>query len=150
MRIGFRVLAVVGMIGVVVLGSHASASGFFNMPTSLRQCLGVGFGAGYHAPLLLGPVHRAPTASQSVIRVRQPFAPAGHTGFTQPSRLGLAHPPTGHGYSDPYAAGYPMPATTETYAWPTARQPSFQAPMPATPTTTYQGHEVIPAPEPAR
>lgn len=36
-------------------GAVAEGAGRFNMPTSLSQCLGYGYGAGYHAPLQLAP-----------------------------------------------------------------------------------------------
>jgi hypothetical protein len=45
-------------VAVVVTsaGQAAFAAGYWNMPGNVCQCIGCGFGAGYHAPLLLGPI----------------------------------------------------------------------------------------------
>lgn len=67
--------------------SVSFASGWYNMPTSLEQCLGVGFGPGYHAPLLLGPKLKSKIASQRIVRVPAPLAPAPACGFGSASCL---------------------------------------------------------------
>ncbi len=54
----------------------ALGSGFYNMPTDARQCLGVGFGPGYHAPMVLVRPWKAKTASQGITWVHAPLRPA--------------------------------------------------------------------------
>jgi hypothetical protein len=34
----------------------ASATGYWNMPSTFCQCVGCGYGAGHHAPYVLGPI----------------------------------------------------------------------------------------------
>jgi hypothetical protein len=63
----------------------AAGVGYYNMPTSLPQSLGMGFGPGYHAPLLLGPKMKAPIAAQSVRRLPAPLPPPACGGFDAPS-----------------------------------------------------------------
>ena len=53
----------------------AQAGGWYHMPTSFCQCMGWGFGPGYHAPLMLGPRNCAPTIPHRVIHL--PAAPYG-------------------------------------------------------------------------
>ncbi len=59
----------------------ATAAGYYNLPTSLPQCLGLGYGPGYHAPLLLGRALRAETATQPVRRLPAPLSPPQAYGF---------------------------------------------------------------------
>lgn len=40
----------------MALPENAEAIGYYNVPGSFCQCFGYGCGAGYHAPLCLGPV----------------------------------------------------------------------------------------------
>lgn len=58
---------------LVATGGRCEAAGWWNMPTSLRQCLGYGFGPGYHAPMLMTPPCNSNVAAQGVIyRVHAP------------------------------------------------------------------------------
>jgi hypothetical protein len=71
-------------IAAAVLAAPASGAGYYNMPTSLPQCLGMGFGPGYHAPMVLGPMMKAGIASQPVKRVPAALA-APYGGFDAPA-----------------------------------------------------------------
>lgn len=138
--------------------SAASAAGYYNMPTSLRQCLGMGFGPGYHAPLLLGPSLKAGTATKPVTRLPMPLAPPATAGFTATPTLfsGAEFPyvPTGM-TEQPVSPSLPAesihPAAMDdgtTIGTPIRRTPSSArtAPIFAPPT---QG-EIIPLPQPTR
>ncbi|MEN1679366.1 MAG: hypothetical protein AAGJ46_07205 [Planctomycetota bacterium] len=58
---------------VVMLAAPAAAGWPFNMPSNVRQQLGVGFGPGYHAPLVLATPCRAPLEAQRIqYRFRAP------------------------------------------------------------------------------
>ncbi len=48
--------------------------------------MGMGFGPGYHAPLLLGPKLKAKIASQPVRRLPAPLPPPPCGGFDGPSQ----------------------------------------------------------------
>src|SRR3954451_15675032 len=47
------------VIVVFYWGAVTQAVGYFNLPGTLLQYSGHGFGGGYHAPLILGPVQFA-------------------------------------------------------------------------------------------
>jgi hypothetical protein len=49
------------------------AAGYWNVPSTFCQCIGYGCGAGYHAPLVLGPVSHAGWLDHNEIRL--PYAP---------------------------------------------------------------------------
>jgi hypothetical protein len=51
----------------------ASGAGLWNLPTTARQYWGVGYGAGYHAPLVVGNPWRGTAASPGVSRVPAPL-----------------------------------------------------------------------------
>jgi hypothetical protein len=50
--VALAALAAVGAPGV----ERSRAAGYFNMPGNMMQRTGHGYGAGYHAPLILGPI----------------------------------------------------------------------------------------------
>jgi hypothetical protein len=67
--------AVAAIVAIEVIGTaQARAAGYYNLPGNFCQCWGHGFGAGYHAPLILGP----PTCRGccSCNERRLPYAPA--------------------------------------------------------------------------
>ncbi|MGL4512056.1 MAG: hypothetical protein ACRCT8_03125 [Lacipirellulaceae bacterium] len=111
-------LAVAALVtGVLVTGllvaSSASANGRFNMPTSVPQCVGVGFGPGYHAPMVLGPWWKSWSGQQKLDRVGTPLAPPTAAGdFCGPSSV------------DSSWDAYQAPATDGGYA----PQPTLPAP----------------------
>jgi hypothetical protein len=51
-----RLISSLLCLAAVLWAIPALGAGYWNMPSSVYQCLGYGCGAGYHAPLLLGPV----------------------------------------------------------------------------------------------
>lgn len=67
------------MLSCVALGftwmpGECTAAGRWNMPSTTAQWMGCGFGAGYHAPRVLGPSWKGTTASPGVRRSRYPLA----------------------------------------------------------------------------
>lgn len=46
----------VAVVFVSIAVRAASATGYWNVPSTICQCFGYGCGAGYHAPLVLGPI----------------------------------------------------------------------------------------------
>ena len=93
------------------------AAGFWNMPSNLRQFMGYGNGAGYHAPLVLGPITWNEWYRTNEYRV--PYAPTpcngcGCGGYPcsggQPYSTEPANMPTGHPEVAPApAAAYHAP-----------------------------------------
>lgn len=74
-----------------------AASGFFNMPTTLPQCLGVGFGPGYHAPMVMKPYYLAWNEGKGIVRANpHRFPPIYHTQaaipYDTPATLGYNSP----------------------------------------------------------
>jgi len=56
----------------------AAAIGYWNMPGTFCQCFGCGWGAGYHAPLVLGPMSCEGFCGPDVVRLpSSPSAPHG-------------------------------------------------------------------------
>lgn len=125
-------------IALALCPALAHGAGYYNMPTSWQQCLGVGFGPGYHAPLLLGPKMTAPIASQRIHRLPGPLPPPPRgAGFAGPTCLdcGFGSHPVAYGSSaayeheapfEPYAA----PTYTEIATPPVFAGPSLGAPKP--------------------
>src|SRR5437764_889079 len=55
-QISMACVAMAATIAIVAIGpARVRAAGYYNMPSNFCQCCGHGFGAGYHAPLVLGP-----------------------------------------------------------------------------------------------
>lgn len=90
---------------LLLIAAPAPGAGWYNLPTSLQQCMGLGFGPGHHAPMLLGPVMKVPTSAQRIQRL--PSAPQsagahgcfGAPGLIEPSGMGAypavwSHPNT--------------------------------------------------------
>ncbi|TWT93392.1 hypothetical protein Pla108_38860 [Botrimarina colliarenosi] len=73
------------LVAVVALASPALGAGYYNMPTSWQQCLGLGCGPGYHAPMLLGPMMKSGIAAQRVQRLPAALTPPACGGFDAPS-----------------------------------------------------------------
>lgn len=106
-------------LAVAAAGANsAEAAGFWNMPSNLRQSLGMGVGPGYHAPLALGRTMRATVAAQPVKRMpHAPIAPAAcQNGFYgEMSSLAGSYQSMPH-LADPYSSqpydthqGYGLP-----------------------------------------
>jgi hypothetical protein len=73
----------------------AGATGYWNLPSTFCQCMGIGWGAGYHAPFVLGPVRCDGWCDHKEVRLPHPPAtPCGYYGnwgcnchVGQPSRV---------------------------------------------------------------
>lgn len=89
--------------------SESLGAGYFNMPTDLRQCLGVGFGPGYHAPMLLGPALKAGIEAKRLRRVPAAYAPSAPAWGGAPAAWsdGCAGPDCGGGWESYLAAPHP-------------------------------------------
>jgi hypothetical protein len=61
-------------LAVFSVAAPAGATGYWNMPSTFCQCMGVGWGAGYHAPLLLGPIRCDGWCNNKEVRL--PFSPS--------------------------------------------------------------------------
>ena len=56
-RHGLLIVATLAALGVAgAVAPSASATGYWNLPGTICQCAGCGYGAGYHAPFVLGPI----------------------------------------------------------------------------------------------
>jgi len=86
---------VIGAALFLTSGVPASATGYWNMPSSCCQLLGYGCGAGYHAPLVLGPINWSDWCTHNEVRL--PYSPAvpygwsgcsqGGSGFAAPTLM---------------------------------------------------------------
>jgi hypothetical protein len=87
----FSFVVVTSAICLLQVGSQpVEAAGYWNVPSNFCQCAGCGFGGGYHAPLVLGPMSCHGWCAKNHYRL--PHAPApcygcGHCGggFEQPT-----------------------------------------------------------------
>jgi hypothetical protein len=82
-----RLICSIGGALVVLAAPVASAVGLWNLPTTGRQFLGVGYGAGYHAPLVVGAPWRGKAASPGVTRISAPLFGTAHVLGHYPSSL---------------------------------------------------------------
>jgi hypothetical protein len=73
----FLVVAFAVLVSATVT-AQASAAGYWNMPGTHAQRAGHGYGGGYHAPLILGPVQC--DGWEWGAPVRLPFAPVPYYG----------------------------------------------------------------------
>jgi hypothetical protein len=75
------VLCLAVVFGVVLEGAYikeARAAGYWNMPGTHAQRTGHGYGGGYHAPLMLGPVRCDGWGLGN--QVRLPYSPTPYYG----------------------------------------------------------------------
>jgi len=73
-RSNILVSTTIGAALVLTSSIPANASGYWNMPSSFSQHWGYGFGAGYHAPMILGPIRW--DGWQAPNEVRLPYSPS--------------------------------------------------------------------------
>lgn len=94
-------LAAAAML-VMLFAASTHAGGYFNMPSSLRQCLGYGHGPGYHAPMRLAPAWKAPGAAQPIRRTRSLPSSADFSRLDSfgPAPIPDRTTPYGYGYFD--------------------------------------------------
>lgn len=125
-----RLLAVAAAICLLTdhLNTGCQAAGIWNMPSNLRQTMGMGFGPGYHAPMVKNYWFTSKLASQPVKRVlRSPQAsscPGGFCGLM--TSLEGGQPGESHLYHV---------------------QPSYHAPVPSQPPMYHQqSWQAVPRP----
>jgi hypothetical protein len=74
-RLAIGFVPAIALLAGLSIAAPAGASGYWNVPSSLCQCVGCGWGAGYHAPFVLGPITCANWCSHNEVRVQYPPAP---------------------------------------------------------------------------
>src|SRR4051812_21621356 len=67
------IMATIMALSVLNCTTIVRAMGYYNLPGSFCQCCGCGFGGGYHAPLVLGPIAHGYLSAPNVVRL--PYAP---------------------------------------------------------------------------
>lgn len=110
-----RSTALFATLAIAILATNAAhGAGWYNMPTNLRQCMGMGFGPGYHAPLVLVQPCRSHVAAQGIQYTRHPLQPAscqhGYCGqmTTLAPQAPMPHVEASYAGAMPYA-GATMP-----------------------------------------
>lgn len=136
-----HLLSVLTVASVALASVEASGAGYFNMPTNLRQCLGYGYGPGYHAPMLLGPMIKAGIEAQRLRRTPSAFAPPPRTWSHGPSAWHGASAGSGCGGWDSYMAAPSYSGSgTPTLAAPLGASPSYGGAEVIAPGTSLQSH----------
>jgi hypothetical protein len=102
---------------IIVLGSAAvaSATGYWNMPGTFCQWSGHGYGGGYHAPLVLGPVTYECLSTPNDVRLPcapNPYACAPYYGNGGGCGCGGSQPTMMSPSVQPVPARQVMPETT--------------------------------------
>jgi hypothetical protein len=125
---------VLGIVGALAAADSARAVGYWNLPGSGCQCWGVGFGAGYHAKFVLGPITWDECFAHNEVRL--PYAP---------------QPPYGccnYGYG--YAYGEPslLTPTAGPVEVPTLAPTSVPVEVIPTPAEPEPASQPLPEPEP--
>jgi hypothetical protein len=95
MRLSQLTICTAMLLAILSIVTPAGAAGYWNLPGTFCQCMGVGWGAGYHAPLVLGPIDYHHWCDHNEVRL--PYSPASMGGCygyggcgcldCQPSRL---------------------------------------------------------------
>src|SRR4051812_3360567 len=85
-RRSFTTFLVALMLAAIANSRTAQATGYWNMPGTFCQWCGCGFGGGYHAPLVLGPLT--------------------HECFEGPNEIRMAQAPNPYGCAQPGGGGY--------------------------------------------
>lgn len=141
----------------LVAAPPAEGAGLWNLPTNLRQCLGIGFGPGYHAPFVTQVPVLSKTATQPTIYTLHPPRASGcPSGFCEGmSSLGgyapvayetHVHGPHVHGapvgYGAPGVSPNPAPVF---YGAPTPTLAPSQSPISAEPVARPPGEPASPS-----
>ncbi|MEX2308514.1 MAG: hypothetical protein WD738_13015 [Pirellulales bacterium] len=108
-------VALVSAASVWLQGKPARAAGYWNVPSTFCQCVGCGWGAGYHAPLVLGPISCQGWCDPKEVRL--PYSPAPSYGcyanggccFGQPTHLESAVLPPSAAAPAPVSAIFAPP-----------------------------------------
>jgi hypothetical protein len=77
----YRQLLSVSIVAAALIATSATtvhATGYWNLPSNFCQCIGCGFGAGHHAPLVLGPANWDGICAHNEVRL--PYAPSAPYG----------------------------------------------------------------------
>ncbi|QDU87812.1 hypothetical protein Pla175_11790 [Pirellulimonas nuda] len=122
-------------LGILLCAASAYGSGFYNMPSQGQQCLGMGFGPGYHAPMLLVRPWKPTSVGQGITWVRAPLRPQA------PAYEVAIHPQAGGAHWGPSNVGDGFGAPSVLAAPP---QPAYAAP-PA-PRNAPPTSEAVPRP----
>ncbi|QDT68610.1 hypothetical protein MalM25_15330 [Planctomycetes bacterium MalM25] len=127
-----RLLCVLTVAGMTLAASGSLGAGYYNMPTNLRQCLGYGYGPGYHAPMLLGPMMKSGIEAQRLRRTPSAFAPPPRAWAHGPTAWRGGCAGTGGGGWESYLAAPGHPGSGS---------PSLATPLGS--ASGYGGPEVI-------
>jgi hypothetical protein len=106
-------ISIVAAALVAISATTSHATGYWNLPSNLCQCLGCGFGAGHHAPLVLGPANWDGICAHNEVRL--PYAPS--VPYTGCGDFGC-----GHQFAAPTLME-PAPAPVEPAPLPLTRRP---------------------------
>jgi hypothetical protein len=139
------VVCLIAISAVACGGVEAQATGYFNLPGTHAQWAGHGFGAGYHAPLLLGPMrHDGPLLGN---QVRLPYSPVPYYGCVGCGDCGrMIEEPTTMEGAVPTTAPAEMPPHTSTALPAPASEPVVEAPIPAPPEVAAPAVETTATP----
>lgn len=117
----FQRICALPLIAALFASPSAFATGYWNLPSNFCQCAGYGCGAGYHAPLVLGPISCRGWFATNEIRLPVPPRPPyigyqcphctqGTSGFGTPTLLEPEILPTPKAFAEPQ----PIPAAFRT------------------------------------
>ena len=120
----------VALVLAAVIAPTTLAVGYWNMPGTLAQWKGHGYGGGYHAPLILGPVRF--DAWHGPNQVRWPHAPVSSCWCNNSCECGRL-------MEAPSAMGGVVP--TSVLPTPVAEQPADIAPVETAPIETVPVEE---------
>jgi hypothetical protein len=78
-----KLMVFLAVVFAVVFGAAdpelVRAAGYWNVPGTVAQCIGHGYGGGYHAPLILGPIRCDCWGLGTLVRL--PCAPSPYYGY---------------------------------------------------------------------
>lgn len=126
-RFGFA--GTLAMAALLAEASLTNATGYWNVPSNTGQWWGHGFGGGYHARLMLGPVTHEYLYPPNDMRL--PHAPNPHACAPCYGGCGNAFPSTGMDgptMMEPVSSPEALPQPIVAPAAPAARRPLIFAP----------------------
>jgi hypothetical protein len=128
-----------------VCGERALAAGYWNIPGTFAQRTGHGYGGGYHAPLILGPLQHDGWGLGAPVRL--PYAPSPYYGCGCYGDCGQMVEATSS-MEGVVPTSVPAPIPAPSAAAPVDTRTVEPVPVPATtPEVAVQAPQ--PAPEPA-
>jgi hypothetical protein len=123
MAIGRPLAVLVVAVTCLLIAGDAQATGWWNMPGTFCQWNGCGFGGGYHAPLVLGPLTHECWEGPNEVRMPQapnPYSCSPCYGATN----GCGSCNQAIGTAPTQASPAPVPARSEA-----TQRPLFGAPV---------------------